>query len=162
MLHPALCTRREAAPKLSNQLLRTILGVGRTWRRISTYLRSQNCDNVMSRLCHISALPCVVSFKGETSVGQAIPLRGMFTAILQVTKLVWRQNNVEEPRSSVSVLHICLHSWLPDKRKVTANECNSNPQWRINSCSPRAQMTLLITVSKIQQSKPYEMIVSRG
>lgn len=62
-------------------------------------------------------LPCVVSFKGETSIGQAIPLRGMFTAILQVMKLVWRQNDVEDPHSSISVLHIHLHSWLPYKRK---------------------------------------------
>lgn len=62
-------------------------------------------------------LPCVLSFKGEASVGQAIPLRGMFTAILQVTKLVWRQNNVEDPCPSISDLHLCLHLWLPYKRK---------------------------------------------
>lgn len=40
------------------------LGVRRTWGRISTYLRSQNCDNVMSRLCHISTPTLCGLFQG--------------------------------------------------------------------------------------------------
>lgn len=63
--------------------------------------------------------PCVVSFKGETSVGQAVPLRGMFTAILQVRKLVWRQDNAEDPFLPSLIVHLPL--------LMVTSECNSKP-----------------------------------
>lgn len=55
----------------------------------------------VSVTCHIQRTlnPCVVSFNSENSIwwAEAVPLRGMFTAILKMTKLVWRQKKTERP-----------------------------------------------------------------
>lgn len=77
--------------------------------------------------------PCVVSFKDETSVGQAVPLRGMFTAILQMRKLVGDRMMQRTPfLPSLYCTSASTHGCLI-KGRVTTSECNSKPQWYITS-----------------------------
>lgn len=66
---------------------------------------------VVSVMCHTwTRNPCVVSSHSGNSIicwTEAIPLRGMFTAILKTTKLVWRQKKKKGPL----FVHLCRPIW---------------------------------------------------
>lgn len=74
---------------------------------------------LVSVVCHIELLTCIVSFKSENFIcwTEAVPLRGMFTAVLQMTKLVWRQKKTEGLLSSISdSTSASTHGYLRGKR----------------------------------------------
>lgn len=98
---------------------------------------------VMSVACHIWTLnPCVVSSHSGNSIcwTEAVPLRGMFTAILKMTKLVWRQKKTKGPL----FVHLCrvrlppaVVTWkVGGKVSAREHDTNSTVCWLTFSQAP--------------------------
>lgn len=128
-----------------NQFFRAVWGAGKTDAEVPLVWEAPVTPMSVSIACHIQTLnPWVVSFNNENSLcwAEAVPWRGMFTAILKKTKLVWQQKRPKvHSLSSTSFGHTRLQAWLPER------EGHRQWMWRHLQCvaspSPRAQAILV-------------------
>lgn len=82
----------------------------------------------------------------------------MFTVSVENDKASLETERQERSLSSISVWHMCLHSWLPYRQEEWSPPVIVTwSQQSINSQSPRVQTTLLGPGSRIQQVQPHEM-----
>lgn len=111
-----------------NQFFRAVWGAGKTDAEVPLVWEAPVTPMSVSIACHIQTLnPWIVSFNNENSLcwAEAVPWRGMFTAVLKKTKLVWQQKKDQKSTHSLPPLlgtlaskHDCL------KGRVTASECD--------------------------------------